>query len=48
MKLMFAAAIALMSRPWIAPMPADLPNTDSAIVIVIEQPAPVNPICPAV
>jgi hypothetical protein len=48
MKLMFAAAIALMSLPWIAPMPADSPNTDSAIVIVIERPAPVNPLCPTV
>jgi hypothetical protein len=48
MKLLFAAALAAMSLPWIAAVPAGEPHTGSAIVLVIEQPAAVDPLCPAV
>jgi hypothetical protein len=45
---MFAAAIGLMSLLWIAPVPADPPRTDSSILLVIEQAAPVCHPCPFV
>jgi hypothetical protein len=48
MKLLFAAAIVSMSLPWIAPVPTDSTRTESATVYVIEQPAPVDPLCPLV
>jgi hypothetical protein len=48
MKLTLAAAAGLMSLPWIVTLPVDPPHTDSAIVLVIEQPAPVGDDCPLV
>jgi hypothetical protein len=46
MKLLLAADIAAMSLLWIVPVPADPPRTESAVVLVIEQPAPVEDPCP--
>ncbi|WP_433728493.1 hypothetical protein ACQP2Y_15080 [Actinoplanes sp. CA-051413] len=48
MKLAVALAVALTSLLWIAPGPADPPHPESAIVLVIEQPAPVDDLCPRV
>jgi hypothetical protein len=46
MKLTFVAAVGLMSLPWILPVPVDPPSIDSAIVLVVGQPAPVADDCP--
>ena len=46
MSLTFVAAIALMSLPWIVPAPVDPPGVDSAIVLVVEQPALTGHDCP--
>jgi hypothetical protein len=48
LKLLIAAGIASMSLLWIVPGPADPPRTESAIVLVIEQPAPADDLCPLV
>jgi hypothetical protein len=48
MKLLLAAGIASMSLLWIAPAPAHPPRTESAVILVIEQPAPVGELCPFV
>ena len=48
MKLLIAAGIASVSLLWIAPMPADPPRAESAVVLVIEQPAPADDLCPFV
>ncbi|MFI7544764.1 hypothetical protein [Actinoplanes sp. NPDC049599] len=47
-KLLIAAGIASMSLLWIAPVPTDPPRTESTIVLVIEQPAPADGLCPFV
>ena len=47
MKLTFVAATGLMSLAWIPAVPADpLQPSDSPVVLVIEQPAPVAYDCP--
>lgn len=48
MKLLIAAGIASMSLLWIVPTPAGPPRTGSAAVLVIEQPAPADGLCPFV
>jgi hypothetical protein len=48
MKLLFAAGIASMSLFWIVPVPTDPPRTESAVVLVIDQPAPAEDLCPLV
>jgi hypothetical protein len=48
MKLLLAAGIASMSLLWIVPVPTDGPRTRSAVVLVIEQSAPVDDLCPFV
>ena len=48
MKLLFAAAVASMSLFWIGPTPADPPPVASDVVLVLEQPAPADDLCPYV
>ena len=48
MKLTLVAAVGLMSLPWIVPLPVDPPQTESAIVLVINQSAPARYDCPLV
>jgi hypothetical protein len=48
MKLLIAAGIAPMSLLWIVPTPADPPRTGSAAVLVIDQPAAADDLCPFV
>jgi hypothetical protein len=46
MKLLVAAGVASMSLLWIAPTPSDPPRTESAVLLVIEQPEPAADLCP--
>ena len=48
MKLLIAAGVASMSLLWFVPVPADPPRTESAAVLVVEQPAPADELCPFV
>ena len=48
MKLLFAAGIASMSLLWIVPVPTDPPRVESAVVLVLEQSAAANDLCPLV
>jgi hypothetical protein len=48
MKLLIAAGIGSIPPLWLVPAPTDPPHTESATVLVIEQPAPVADLCPLV